>query len=160
MTSNRTTQRFGASWSWRLPRTALSVSTVLLALALATGSSAAGSPKAGCWGTCGGPAGPLAGVFIVKGAAVTSFEYSEACLGTTSSGTDYLHILKALAVSKSGAFTYNGSAIVSNLASAKRLYAVAVTVAGMFKSATMATVTIATAHGGCAKKHLSMRFVG
>jgi len=136
------------------------VSMILLALGIATAASSAATPKPGCWGTCGGPAGPLNGVFVVKGIQVTNFEYSESCLGTTKYGTDYLHILKSLAISKTGTFAYKGSAAVSNLSSPKSLYSTPVTLTGTFMSATSAAVTIATSHAGCSSKHLPMHFVG
>jgi hypothetical protein len=132
----------------------------LLALGIAMAASSAATPKGGCWGTCGGPTGPLNGVFVVKGAQVTNFEYSESCLGTTKYGTDYLHILKPLTISKAGAFSYKGSAIVSNLSSPKSLYPTPVTLTGAFQTATSATVTITTSHTGCPSKHLPMHFAG
>jgi hypothetical protein len=138
----------------------LVVSMSLLALGIATAASSAATPKAGCWGTCGGPAGPLNGVFVVKGTQVTNFEYSESCLGTTKYGTDYLHILKPLTINPMGAFAYKGSAIVSDLSSPKSLYPTPVTLTGTFKTPASATVTIATSHTGCPTKRLPMHFAG
>jgi len=138
---------------------ALCAMTLLLAVALPANAYAT-QPKAGCWGTCGGPAGPLDGVLTVIGDKVTNFEYSESCLGSTKYGTDYLHILARLAIGKTGTFAYDGSAIVSDLSSPKRLYSISVTLSGSFKSATSATLKVTTASSSCSSKQLSMRFVG
>jgi hypothetical protein len=150
----------GKRWSRAPSRLIVCLSIVVPALAIVTAAFCAATPKAGCWGTCGGPEGPLNGVFVVRGVDVTNFEYSESCLGTTKDGTDYLHIVKPLTVSKTGVFAYKGNATVSNLSSPKALYATPVTLTGMFKTATVATVTIATAHTGCPSKQLPMHFVG
>ncbi len=150
----------GTCWVQSKALSIVCVSMTLLALVMASAAASAATPKVGCWGTCGGPAGPLNGVFVVKGTQVTNFEYSESCLGTTTYGTDYLHILKPLTISKTGAFAYKGSAIVSNLSSPKSLYPAPVTLTGTFKTATSATVTIATSHAGCPSKNLPMHFAG
>lgn len=137
-------------------RTIAIVLGALTAFVLAAGAQAA-TPKPGCWGTCGGPAGPVGGVFFVMEGKVTDFGYTESCLGSTTDGSDYFHLTKAIAVAAGGSFSYAGPAAVSDLSSGKSLYSVHVTLAGSFTSTVKATVKITVAHRGCMTKQLSIR---
>jgi hypothetical protein len=114
----------------------------------------AARPTAGCWGTCGGPQGPVGGYFSVSGGKVTGFEDTQACLGKTTYGTDYLRIARALNVSSAGAFSYSGSAEISDISSPKVIRSVSVKLSGTFTTPKSATVTLTIT--SCGTKHLTI----
>lgn len=123
-------------------------------MALVATAARAATPVAGCWGTCGGPQGPIDGYFTVSGGKLTGFEDSQACLGKTAYGTDYLRIAKSLPVTPAGAFDYAGSAAVSDISSAKVIRSVTVKLTGSFTTPKSAAVTLTIT--SCGTRHLTI----
>jgi len=111
-----------------------------------------------CWGTCGGPEGPVGGYFSVTGGNVQDFQDTQSCLGATPDGfTYYLEIDKSLPIS-SDTFSYSGLASIWN-GMAKTGTNVVVNLAGKFTTTTEASVTLQVAYGHCGTSHLTIKAV-
>jgi len=111
-----------------------------------------------CWGTCGGPEGPVGGYFSVSGGTVQEFQDTQSCLGSTPDGfTYYLEIDQALPI-KSDSFSYSGPASVWN-GMAKTGTDVVVNLTGKFTTSTTASVTLQVDYGQCGTSHLTIKSV-
>ncbi len=111
-----------------------------------------------CWGTCGGPEGPVGGYFSVTGGKVQDFQDTQACLGATGDGfTYYLEIDKPLPIT-ADTFSYNGPASIWN-GMAKTGTDVMVTLTGKFTTSSSASITLHVVFGQCGTTHLTIKAV-
>ena len=111
-----------------------------------------------CWGTCGGPEGPVGGYFSVAGGKVQDFQDTQACLGATPDGfTYYLEIAKPIPIT-ADTFSYSGPASIWN-GMAKTGTVVVVTLTGKFTTPTKASITLNVVFGQCGTTHLTIKAV-
>lgn len=126
-----------------------------------TTSTLAATPRAGCWGRCGGDLGPIGGYFVVQSHAVEMFLIEEKCLGTRSvaqpagppiSEGDELGPLPNIAVNHAGRFTFTGT--TDRQTSTDKSRKVKVQLSGTFVSATRASVSLTIHYKRCGTTHI------
>ncbi len=154
--------------SRRLAVAAAAVASLIAGLALVA-SVLAATPKAGCWGTCGGDEGPVGGFFNVTGHKIVGGILIELkCLGTHRIALpagqhavvgDELAVPEfgyspsgrprqpsSILISKGGHFSYRGEA---QRLQGNEQKSVEVDVSGEFLSSTRAQIRFAIAYGNC-----------
>lgn len=156
MSRNLKRQQAGTSRrAWR--RAAGSALSIVLVAAFAAAAMAA-TPKAGCWGTCGGDRGPVGGFFEVSHNKVESFAASAACLGRDQFGLENgVYDVPNLRV-HSGKFSFVGTAKRS--VSTQTFRSVHIALNGKFTTSTKATVSLTIHYKSCGTLHLTIRHVG
>ena len=158
---------------------AAGIAVFVAGLILAPSVSAA-TPKAGCWGTCGGDEGPVGGFFMVANHKIVGgISIELKCLGTQRipqpvgppavvgetlavpkfgySASGKPQGPSAILISKSGHFSYHGKA--QRLAG-KKEKSVQGDLSGEFLSATEAQVRFAVAYGSCKPQVVRIKRAG
>jgi hypothetical protein len=160
-------------------RKVLRLGTLAAGGALAASAVAlAATPKAGCWGTCGGDRGPVGGTFMVQHSRVVGFAAELKCLGTRKipqpPGRPAVVVGNLIEVPpqtvptkpgqrlvqppipiRKGRFDYTGTA---RRYSGQRSYKVKVDLAGRFVTSTEAKVALTIAYGKCGTQRLVIPF--
>ena len=152
--------------------------SLVLAACLAVAVSAlAATPKAGCWGTCGGDEGPVGGFFTVKGHRVIGGVSAEfRCLGVQDIDQpagppavvgDLFEVpapasrtaatTTSLKINRHGHFSFHG---YGERIHGKHTSRIMVSLSGEFVSATEALLTFHIAYGSCATQRLTVRLAG
>jgi hypothetical protein len=159
----------------------LTVAGVVAIAALAFAVSVlAATPKAGCWGTCGGDSGPVKGYFTVQNHKIVGgFEIELRCLGLekipqpvgpplTEGNVLQVPPLPPvrtgqtgnpppIAISDSGRFSYKG---LATRRQGKRDFKIKVHMTGDFVTPTKARISLAIPYRTCGTQRVTVHFAG
>jgi len=127
-------------------------------------ASVGATPRAGCWGTCGGDEGPVGGFFFVPAdhKQVQEFGYEDKCLGIRSipqpvgppARVGYGLELPNMTVS-GGRFNFKGTG--EAYANSSKPTHVRLVLTGTFKTPKEAIVMLHVSHHGCSATRLTIK---